>query len=50
VEAELTRATDTVEARWRPRNGPEITSDGGGASRAHVVREKGCESSVEECY
>jgi hypothetical protein len=34
VEVELTRATDTAEARRRPWNGPEITVGGGGASRA----------------
>jgi hypothetical protein len=38
-----------TEARWRPRNGPEFTGDGGGAPRACIVREW-CEISIEGRY
>jgi hypothetical protein len=37
VQAKLTVATNTTEARWRPQNGLEIMADGGGAPRACVV-------------
>jgi hypothetical protein len=39
-----------AEAQRWPRNGPEITADGGGASRARAVQEKGCGSSTKRRY